>query len=199
MWTFAAKELPGRRGFWGRVCRDGAAVTFSDGCRLWEEESRFRIWFNDVLAAMPFAAFRWETPGVTADSAVVSPLEMVVLDSPGLGEQADPTAFAGQFQRMNPGDTVMTFANLGRDALLVVPRPTQDNGAYGHLAAFTRSAPPSQRDALWALVGRTLRSRLGKKPVWLNTAGAGVPWLHVRLDDRPKYYGWLPFRCPPRS
>jgi hypothetical protein len=29
---------------------------------------------------------------------------------------------------------------------------------------------------------------------WLSTAGMGVPWLHVRLDDRPKDYGHRPYR-----
>jgi hypothetical protein len=38
---------------------------------------------------------------------------------------------------------------------------------------------------------------LGVRPVWLSTAGAGVPWLHLRLDDRPRYYGFAPFRRPP--
>ena len=36
--------------------------------------------------------------------------------------------------------------------------------------------------------------RLGTAPVWLSTAGAGVSWLHVRLGDRPKYYGHAPYR-----
>ena len=36
--------------------------------------------------------------------------------------------------------------------------------------------------------------RVGARPVWLSTAGAGVSWLHVRLDDRPKYYGCGPYR-----
>ena len=44
------------------------------------------------------------------------------------------------------------------------------------------------------LVGAAMQRRLGAKPVWLSTAGAGVSWLHVRLDDRPKYYGYAPFR-----
>jgi Family of unknown function (DUF6940) len=32
------------------------------------------------------------------------------------------------------------------------------------------------------------------KPVWLSPAGAGVSWLHLRLDDQPKYYGYAPYR-----
>ncbi len=42
-------------------------------------------------------------------------------------------------------------------------------------------------------------ARLNSKPVWLSTAGAGVSWLHVRLDDKPKYYGHAPYRIPPAN
>lgn len=33
-------------------------------------------------------------------------------------------------------------------------------------------------------------------PIWLNTAGGGVAWLHIRLDHRPKYYRYLPYKKP---
>jgi hypothetical protein len=39
-----------------------------------------------------------------------------------------------------------------------------------------------------------MAARLSARPVWLSTAGAGVAWLHVRLDDRPKYYGFDEYR-----
>lgn len=38
-----------------------------------------------------------------------------------------------------------------------------------------------------------MTARVGTRPVWLSTAGAGVAWLHVRLDDRPKYYSYRPY------
>ncbi|MFY0533025.1 DUF6940 family protein [Nannocystis pusilla] len=31
--------------------------------------------------------------------------------------------------------------------------------------------------------------------VWLSTSGSAVPWLHVRLDARPKYYVFGPYRA----
>lgn len=31
----------------------------------------------------------------------------------------------------------------------------------------------------------------------LSTAGAGVRWLHVRVDDRPKYYHYRPYPQAP--
>ena len=48
--------------------------------------------------------------------------------------------------------------------------------------------------ALWQAVGEAMARRVGSKPVWLSTAGAGVSWLHMRLDDRPKYYAHSPYR-----
>ena len=77
---------------------------------------------------------------------------------------------------------------------MVVPCPIADSTAYGHLASFVRHAPEVQRDALWRSVGEAMARRIGAKPVWLSTAGAGVSWLHVRLDDRPKYYGFGPYK-----
>ena len=39
-----------------------------------------------------------------------------------------------------------------------------------------------------------MEDRVNEIPVWLSTAGGGVAWLHVRLDDRPKYYSYAPYK-----
>jgi hypothetical protein len=46
---------------------------------------------------------------------------------------------------------------------------------------------------LWRNVGETMQQRITDRPVWLNTAGGGVSWLHVRLDSWPKYYRFRPY------
>jgi len=80
---------------------------------------------------------------------------------------------------------------------LVVPRPLGQPSAYGHIASFVREAPEAQKHLLWRLVGSLMEHQLGRDPVWLSTAGAGVSWLHVRMDQRPKYYGHAPYRRHP--
>jgi len=80
------------------------------------------------------------------------------------------------------------------DLVLVVPCPIGPPAAYAHLASFLRQAPVEQMHTLWEMVGEAVESRLGAAPVWVSTAGMGVSWLHVRLDDRPKYYGYRPYR-----
>jgi hypothetical protein len=118
----------------------------------------------------------------------------VLLDSPGLARRPDRQAFAEHFAGAEAG--VAVFPNLGGDAIMVVPCPVAEPSAYGHLAAFVRLAPEAQRHALWQAVGKAMARRVGPSLVWLSTAGAGVSWLHVRLDDRPKYYGYEPYTQP---
>jgi hypothetical protein len=43
-------------------------------------------------------------------------------------------------------------------------------------------------------VGDAVARRLSSAPLWLSTSGLGVAWLHVRLDERPKYYTHAPYR-----
>jgi hypothetical protein len=192
MWTARSEQMTRGRVLRVTVDLDVAPASFTEVLRCWQEDPDFRTWFNDLLAAAPFAAFRWETPPITTATAD-RPFEFVMLDSPSLDRPPDGDAFAEHFSGSDP-EGVTTFPNLGRDAILVVPCPGGPHSAYGHLAAFVRQAPEPQRHAFWAAVGAALRRRLGTKPVWLSTAGAGVAWLHVRLDDRPKYYGHAPYR-----
>ena len=168
-------------------------MPFSEVLRLWRSDADFRTFYIALLADAPFSAYRWETPPITAATAH-RPFEFVLLDSSGLARRPDPGAFAQHFDSAEATETVVSFPNLGNDAILVVPRPGGPPSAYGHLAAFLREAPEPQKHALWQLVGKVVEQRLGLAPVWLSTAGAGVSWLHVRIDNRPKYYGYEPYR-----
>lgn len=190
MWSGEAEALNGGRTLRYAVRRDASAIPYSEVLRLWRHDAAFRSFFLGLLADAPFDEFRWETPPVTSATAD-RPFEFVLIDSPGLGREPDRDAFAEHF---TPAGEAVSFPNLGGDAVLVVPCPRAGDSAYGHLGAFVRRAPEAQRHALWALVGKTMEARLGNSPVWLSTAGAGVSWLHVRLDRRPKYYAHAPYR-----
>jgi len=192
MWSTRIEQLAGGR--IRKVCLDlnSSAAPFAEVLRCWQHDAGFRSFFIALLADAPFSAFRWETPPVTAASAQ-RPFEFVLLDSPGLASKPDPHAFADHFAAA-PGESVVSFPNLGNDAILVVPCPGGPLSAYGHIAAFVREAPEAQKHSLWALVGKRMEQQLGRTPTWLSTAGTGVPWLHVRLDRRPKYYGFGPYR-----
>jgi hypothetical protein len=191
LWTARSEELNDARGARFALALDSRPATFADVLSGWQGDAGFRSLFNALLADTPYVAFRWETPPVTA-ATVTRPFECVVLDSLGLARRPEPEAFAEHFSGIE--EDVVSFANLGGDAILIVPYPVAEPSAYGHLASFVRLAPERQRQALWRSVGETMARRVGAKPVWLSTAGAGVSWLHMRLDDRPKYYGYGPYR-----
>jgi hypothetical protein len=191
MWSTRNEELA--HGSVVSVDFEGQPVRFSEVLRRWQDDPVFRAFFIALLADSPFSAFRWETPPITAGSAG-RPFEFALLDSPGLASEPDPDAFAGHFRGQAGSVDVVSFPNLNNDAILVVPCPRGPVSAYGHLAAFVRKAPDAQRHSLWRQVGELMERQLGPRPVWLSTAGAGVSWLHVRLDQRPKYYGHARYR-----
>ena len=94
---------------------------------------------------------------------------------------------------------VISFLNLGRDAMLVVPRPLTTASHYAHLSEFITTAPRQQANLLWQRVGEGARKQLSShadddKKLWISTSGMGVYWLHVRLDSVPKYYNWIPYK-----
>jgi hypothetical protein len=183
----------------GRVVRcvllsDDRPLAYAEVIELWRHDADFRSFFIALLAGASYSAFRWETPPITV-ATVSRPFEFVMLDSPGLARAPDVDAFADYFKTAQ--SDVLTFSNIGKDAILVVPCPVEAPAAYGHLAAFLRSGSQSQVHNLLAATGEAMVRRVSSKPVWLSTAGAGVSWLHVRLDDRPKYYVYELYRRNP--
>jgi hypothetical protein len=191
MWSATSTQLSENQGLRFELQLNARPATVSEVIGAWRDDASFRTLFNALLVDAPYRGFRWETPPVTA-STLARHFEFVLLDSPRLVRRPEPQAFAEHFTNSPSG--VAVFPNLGGDAIMIVPCPLAEPSAYGHLAAFVRLAPEAQRHALWQTVGDAMAQRVGPKPLWLSTAGAGVSWLHVRLDDQPKYYGFDPYR-----
>lgn len=184
--TAYREPLSGRSGTRLHFRNDAAPMSWREVAALWVDDTAFRQLSTEALAAMPYEAFFWET-APTSRAAAERPYSQVVLDAPRLARcTADPSAFQNHFD----GGPIVRFPNLGGEADLVVPRPAADDAYYTHLACFLRSAPEFQRDALFFELGIAIEERWARDPgpVWVSTSGMGVPWVHVRLDARPKYY-----------
>lgn len=194
MWDSEFESLSSGRVLRHRMLRNGMQIAYADAVAAWQGDTAFRSLFIAQLAATPFPAFFWETPPVTSAS-LSQPFEFVLVDSPGLaGRRAERRAFATQFENAEGRDSIMAFQNLGGDAVLVVPCPIAEDSCYAHIADFSRRAPETQQHLLWQRIGETVAQRVGSRPLWVSTSGLGVIWLHVRLDSRPKYYSYEPYR-----
>ena len=192
MWTVQRDDSGpvgtlGLRFFAGEDC-----LSYADFLRALVQNADFREVIQPEMPTAPFAAFRWETPPLISTNSN-QPFQCLLHDSPDLNVQADPTDFATHFRSDRE---VVHFENLGADAMLIVPCPTSTDANYCHIGAFHRSAPPGQQHAFWETVAKVVMARLGPRPLWLSTAGGGVDWLHMRVDDRPKYYLCQPWRSP---
>ncbi|MCR9199026.1 MAG: hypothetical protein NXI04_10305 [Planctomycetaceae bacterium] len=173
--------------------QQGRPLTFVDLIDRWSFDPAFCCEFTKLLAASPFSAFRWEMPALTPTSRL-APAEFVVIDTPAFARRrSDRQTFAEKFDSAR-NEGVVAFANLSGDAQMVVPSPLAPADDFGHIAAFLRTATTAQTNAFWRTIGGLMSQYTGDPPVWLNTAGGGVAWLHVRLDSRPKYYHHTPYR-----
>lgn len=195
MWEPVIEAIPGKSALRIQLVDEVGLMSVEKVLEAWRGSPEFREFFNELLANASLTAFRWEVPAMI-DTSLSQPFEFVLLDSPGLARQPEPEAFAEHF--VDNDQDIAVFPNLSGDATMIVPREIAEPSAYGHLAAFVRHAPTAQRHSLWQSIGTVMSRRIGRQPLWLSTAGAGVSWLHVRIDTRPKYYGHAPYREKPK-
>ena len=137
--------------------------------------------FREAIEATGHEAVFWET---SASRGPDSRFTQVFLPAPVLTRpRADPRAFRDHLHQ-----PINAFDNLGGDAVLIAPSPAP--GSFAHLASFARTAELDLQRELWHTAADQIERWWGARrgPLWVSTHGAGVPWLHLRLDSRPKYY-----------
>lgn len=168
-----------------RFFENDERMSFDQAIGLLDESADFRTYLSGLLANVPFESFCWECKPVKIDN-IDSGFEFVVIEDLRLASKANSKAFE---EHLDTDDLVTSFENLGGDAVLVVPEHSLSaTEGYAHMAQFVRTAPMEQQHELWQLLAAEVEANLNSDLLWINTAGHGVPWLHVRLDDRPKYY-----------
>lgn len=145
----------------------------------------------DTLKACPFPHIYWECIVVNQSRLPHQHFECVFTRATALGaiSKADPSSFKAHLQK---DQKATSFFNLSQDTLLVCPNTGSNQAEHFHsLASFTRHAPKAQQHVFWRTVAEKAQQRIqkmGQAPIWLSTHGTGVPWLHVRIASRPKYY-----------
>ena len=193
---FVVKPVEEKRGIKRyKIRKGGNFLTYGSVIELLKSDEVFREEFIKELKHSEYSAYFWETVAVANSDLEVREFEFVLVESKQLSRlNPDYTPFIEKF--LDKKD-VVSFPNLGRDAILVVPLPMDKKSDFSHLAKFVRCAPDAQVHDLWKTAADEMKKELAKNertPLWLSTAGMGVPWLHVRIDSRPKYYTYEPYK-----
>lgn len=171
---------------------------------------------DDLTASIsdsPYEAVYFETRPVSSGTASQRHFQFVLVDAPFLkqfceSQGPDSLTFREHLRCTPEKDTCCAFWNLSGDARLIAPRVPgsvfsrrllggdDDKTKYAHLAAFVRGASQAQTRELWRKTAREYLNIVDNRSgnVYLSTSGAGVSWLHMRLDKRPKYYTYRPFK-----
>lgn len=169
-------------------------LTFEEVIVLWKSSQDFRLFYTRILKEAPFDAFFWENKSVR-NSNLQQTYEFVLVGTNAFKHKSpNPNPFQSYFST-DKNNKVVSFHNLGKNARLVVPCPSNSsNEVYTHLGAFVKNAPYAQINLFWQKIGLEMDRRMSEKALWLSTSGLGVYWLHARLDQRPKYYTHTPYK-----
>lgn len=170
-------------------------MSYADVISAWKNDINFIHYFSSVLRDSPFKAYFWETPVININ-VIHRDFEFVEVRSDVLGKmEVDPETFEQYF--VGTQANVVTFANLGGDALLIAPCPDGESPGYAHLAEFLNNACNQKVECFWNEVGSQIEKNMGENSLWVSTSGSGVAWLHMRLDSFPKYYTYYPYKVLP--
>lgn len=170
-------------------------LRISDVLDLLSDDESFRGFFTLSIISASYGAYFWEACPISEESLGKTFEYCQTKASFLAGIEADPGPFSNQFG-LAGSSSVLAFKNMGGDATLIVPRPISSDTIYGHLSGFLLSATAAQISDFWKLAATTIKAQRSSAPLWLSTAGLGVSWLHLRIDSRPKYFRYEPYKDP---
>ena len=173
------------------ITNRGSALSYKHFFMKLKSDINFRSQFINMLTKSRFVSYRLETPPVSLAN-IDQPFEFVLINSPELNDVQDSTSFD---EYMNTSsDNILSFLNLSKKSELIIPNLKSNENVYSHLAHFVRKAPTQQVHDLFKTVASKVQESINSENIWVSTAGAGVDWLHVRIDKKPKYYRYKKYK-----
>jgi hypothetical protein len=173
------------------ITQNGRVITVGEAVNLLCTSKEFRIFFIELLQSISHEAYFWEVRPISIDTNSQK-FEFVIVNAPSLSKiNADNAPFIKYF---NQYTHVTSFFNLNKDAKLIVPIGIGNLNQYSHIANFVRYAPLEQVEIFWQKVGEEIHNSIERVEKWVSTSGLGVHWLHLRIDTKPKYYSYQPYK-----
>ena len=169
-------------------------LSFGEVFVLWINNPEFVQFYKAELIKLDFEAFYWEHPAVKKEF-LEKKYECILQRSKPLEHlPINERAFK---DHIHLKEQAVDFMNLGKNARLVVPTKKSDKEIYNHLGKFIRFAEKEQIAEVFKKIGKSMLEEIeSQKLIWLNTAGLGVIWLHIRMDTVPKYYKTSTYKKP---
>jgi len=142
-------------------------------------------WYETPPDNFPNKSFLWNTSVI--NKYVDTPFEEAFLTDPTLPKDQDYSSFKNYINRSN-NEYVVAFPNLGNTAMLVVPMP-KNRKNFATLSDFNKNASEVQKNHFWKMVVKVIHvQKRYNENIWVSIHGHGVPYLHVRIDSKPRYY-----------
>jgi len=169
-----------------RLKKEEQYLSFKNVFELWANDSEFVEFYKTELIKLNYQAFCWEHPALKKEF-LEKKYECILQRSKPLEHlPINENVFKNYIYEK---EQVADFMNLGKNARLVIPTKKIDKEIYNHMGKFIRLADAEQVNEVFKSIGKIIFEEIEtKKLIWLNTAGLGIIWLHIRMDTKPKYY-----------
>ena len=106
-----------------------------------------------------------------------------------MDNQMDYSSFAEHIKKNDPNqEYALAFKNIAGTSVLVIPVPKRGKN-FLTIKDFMDNASITQQTEFWKFVAiQVLNYLTTHNHVFISTHGLGVPYFHLRLDPKPKYY-----------
>lgn len=145
-------------------------------------------WKNGITFKYPTEIknrFHWNT-SVLQNNGNIEYKESFKINN-NLPEIQNESAFI-EYIKKSKNKYVVAFPNINKDTMLVIPIPILGKN-YATLKDFVDNAPQEQQIYFWKKVAKVAKKLMTRhKSVWISVHGLGVPYTHVRISSKPKYY-----------
>ena len=153
-------------------------ITWKDKLKEWKKNP---LKYPDNLTK----AFFWQTKCITSlkDNYVEEFIENKRLDI-----MEENSSFYSNYIKSSTNKYATSFYNLSKTSILIIPIP-RTGKKFTTLKHFIDNASLEHQKKFWKYVSKEIKSFLKQYgQVCISTHGLGVPYLHIRLDQTPKYY-----------
>lgn len=162
-----------------------SALDFFD--RL-DNDYNFRTEIINIFENSTYGSVYWEFPPFCFTTK--NNLAEFVLVKADKFPKYNESAFREHFVGKKP-EEIISFLNISGDTNLisVVPSNNIFNKYCSDISAFMCNVSVSTKHNLLKKIGKEmLKHKNSNRKTYLSTHGRGVPWLHVRICNSPKYY-----------